>query len=257
MKKIKSVNIIGSGNVASHFAFAFKAKDISVKCIYSRTLENAQKLADDIKTSYTDNLDDLKDVDLTLIAIKDDAIEEISKKLYTKSIVVHSSGSVSINALNSHFDNGIFYPLQTFSKEKEVDWQNLPICVESSDVNTKEILIKLAKKLSSNVHYLTSEQRKKAHLSAVIACNFSNHFYALAYKLMQENEIDFQLIEPLIKATANKVGTENPALLQTGPAVRKDTDTINKHIEMLDDSSDLQKLYQDISNSIIKTNEEL
>ena len=257
MKKIKSVNIIGSGNVASHFAKIFITKGISVKCIYSRTLENAQNLADDLKTSYTDNLDDLKEVDLTLIAIKDDAIKEVSNKLYTKSIVVHTSGSVSINVLNNHFDHGIFYPLQTFSKDKEVDWQNLPICIESSDVNTKEILIKLAKKLSNNVHYLTSEQRKKAHLSAVIACNFSNHFYALAYKLMQENEIDFQLIEPLIKATANKVGTENPALLQTGPAVRKDTDTINKHIEMLDDSSDLQKLYQDISNSIIKTNEEL
>jgi len=245
--------LLGSGNVATHLAKALIAKDEDVFQVYSKSLVNAQALANQIGAQSTDNLAEIDQLaDLYIISVKDDAIEEVASSLKSvKGLVVHTSGTVDIQVLTSHVQQaGVFYPLQTFSKVKDVSFDHLPLCIEAVNDDLLVKLKHLALKLSSQVYEIDGEKRKVLHLAAVFACNFANHLYAIANEILAKNKLDFNIIRPLIAETADKVMTNFPAQVQTGPAVRNDKTTMNKHLAMLTDKPELQNIYQLLSDSI-------
>jgi predicted short-subunit dehydrogenase-like oxidoreductase (DUF2520 family) len=248
------VILIGSGNVASNLGRALLAADTEIVQVYSRKAANAKALAKKLKAKA---LTDLSKMDkrpaLIIIAVKDDAIDAIVKKIKDNDgIVVHTSGSVSIDALKKFNQYGVLYPLQTFSKDRKVDFSNVPMCLEASDVSTLKSLMNIAETLSECVYNLDSKQRQAAHLAAVFANNFTNHMYAIAESLLNENKLPFDLIRPLIDETALKVMDDFPANTQTGPAVRKDTKVMTRQLALLKKHPELKELYNEVSKSIIK-----
>ncbi len=245
------ISIIGSGNLATHLGSALQGNGYSIAQVCSKNIANAKELSNGLNCEYTDDLSQLMPVDLVIIAVNDDAIEEVSKQIQMPK--VHTSGSKSIGILGaSKSPIGVFYPLQTFSKNKKVDFKNIPFCIEGSNKDFTSLLLKIAADLSDNVHAIDSEQRKKLHLAAVISCNFSNLLYQFSEEICQENDIDFNVLKPLILETANKIQSTNPKNAQTGPAKRNDTDTMKSHVALLKDNNELKSIYTSLSNSIIK-----
>lgn len=252
---IKSVSIIGAGNVATHLANALYNKGININQVYSKTLANAKELANKVRAGYTTDLNGLKpNSDLYIIAVLDDVIEQIADKLEIENkILVHTSGSVDVEVLKKASKNyGSFYPLQTFTKNTEVNFENIPMCIEGSNKKTENELTALALLLSSNVNKISSEQRKKLHLAAVFACNFSNYMQVIAQDLCEENNVSFDLLKPLIKETFEKGLNINPIENQTGPARRGDKKTMDKHLKLLETNDNIKEIYTLISNQIIK-----
>jgi len=253
--QIVTISIIGSGNVATALAVALLACDVSIVDIFSTSVINSKLLASKIGCNYVDDINKInQNCDLYIIAIPDKEITKIGGKLKNvKGVVVHTSGSEPISVFSKHRNNyGVFYPLQTFTVGKDVDFKKIPICIEGSSKNVDMLLLKLANKISDNVVVLNSEQRQYLHLTAVMVNNFTNYFYNIAHNLLSEHEIDFSLLHPLIKETANKIDNINPGNAQTGPARRNDVHTINKHLELLNNYPEYKKLYSLLSNQIVK-----
>ncbi|RZL37235.1 MULTISPECIES: Rossmann-like and DUF2520 domain-containing protein [Pedobacter] len=248
-----NIVLLGSGNVATHLAKALNAKGEQVLQVYSQNLLNAKLLAKQLNAEAIDNLAQVdQTADLYIISVKDDAIEHVATSLKNvNGLVVHTSGTTDISILSSHVKNGgVFYPLQTFSKIKALSFDDVPLCIEANDDNQLQILKDLANKLSDQVYELDGAKRKVLHLAAVFACNFPNHLFAMAHKILEENNLDFNIIRPLIAETADKVMDNLPESVQTGPAVRNDENTMNKHLEMLENKPDMQNIYKTISSSI-------
>lgn len=249
----KHIVLIGAGNLASQLGITLFEQGYQIKQVYSRTKKSASALAKKLKAEA---IMDLKNLDLTgdiyIIAVKDDAIEQVAKQLKLKDkIVIHTSGSTSIDSLRNISKNyGVLYPLQTFSKDKKVDFKNIPICIEANNKTTENNLLQFAKSISSNVHKVNSHQREIIHLAAVFACNFSNHMYTIAEAILKENELNTKILNSLIEETANKIKTNSPVKMQTGPAVRNDKKTMNGHIKLLSGKKEYKHLYQLISKSI-------
>ena len=250
----KTITLIGAGNVATHLGKALFDKGYSINQVYSQSLDNASSLASELNAMPCDDIKFLTDEsDLYLICIKDDFIKEIAKRLpFTNKTVAHTSGSVPMECLSKFDNHGIFYPLQTFSKEVLVDISTIPFCIEGNNNETEEILLKLGEALSQYVHKINSEQRKKIHLAAVFSCNFSNYMYSISEDILNQNDIDFDILKPLILETAKKIQNNAPKSTQTGPASRNDEGIIKNHIEFLADSKDYQDIYKIITANIIK-----
>jgi predicted short-subunit dehydrogenase-like oxidoreductase (DUF2520 family) len=249
------ITLIGSGNVATHLAAAFKNAGHVIVQVYSRDMQNAALLAYHVKAEAIDNLDAVNpETDLFIIAVKDDAIGDIAQKLakYSK-LIVHTSGATPLKVLTDYTANsGVFYPLQTFSKTKELDFRTVPLCIEGADEQITKQLEELARTISNNVYRINSDQRKILHLAAVFACNFPNYLYYVAGKLLQQHDLDFNLLRPLILETAEKVQEYLPADVQTGPAIRNDEKTMVAHVQLLQDNPELERLYTELSQLIIK-----
>ncbi|RZJ78584.1 MAG: DUF2520 domain-containing protein [Flavobacterium sp.] len=250
-----NVVIIGSGNVATHIAKALKAVDVNVSQVWSYHYQNASLLANEVNAVAIKELSEVDfDADICFIAIKDDEIVNIANQLKSfKGVIAHTSGSVSLAVFNNFEKFGVFYPLQTFSKNKEVNFSTIPLCVEANNKISLAVLKKLANILSTNVVEVNSDKRKILHLAAVFACNFTNHLYALADDLLKANDLSFDMIRPLITETASKVQHTLPLTVQTGPAIRHDEQTLKKHEELLNDHQELLEIYKILSNSIKKT----
>jgi len=249
------ITLIGSGNVATHLAAAFKNAGHQIIQVYSPNYQNSALLAYHVSAEAIDDLDKLNtDTDIFVIAVKDDAIADISKKLSIhQKLIVHTSGATDLQVLlQDNSSAGVFYPLQTFSKIKEVDFSQVPLCIEGSSEAVTGKLEQLATTISKNVYRVDSAQRKILHLAAVFACNFPNHLYAIAQSLLAQHQLDFNLLRPLIMETAQKVQESFPANVQTGPAIRRDEQTMNNHLELLNDQQPLQELYKILSQGIIK-----
>lgn len=245
--------IIGAGNVATNIAIALKKSDFLIKTIYSKSTESAKSLAGKINVDFTTNINKLpSDAALYIIAVSDSAIEQLAQNLkINDGIVVHTAGSISINLLNPYFKNfGVFYPLQTFTKGRLLDFSEIPICIEANNEFSQNKLLNLGQSLSNSVQFINSEKRKVLHMAAVFACNFTNHMYSIGYELLNTKAIDFNLLHPLINETAKKANELNPEKVQTGPAVRNDKKTINMHLKMLKDYPDFEKIYRFVSDSI-------
>ena len=225
--------LIGSGNVAHHLIEAFaKSKIVEVTQVFSRQKESVSPLFDSNK--ITDDYNNLAKADLYIIAVSDDAIATVSSQLTFKNrLVVHTSGSVSLDVLDKKNRKGIFYPLQTFSKNKAVDFSSIPICLESENETDFELLKNVGDSISNSVFKINSEQRKALHVSAVFVNNFVNHLYQMGNEICEANKVPFQILKPLILETANKVMTLSPAAAQTGPAIRNDKQTIASHLDFL------------------------
>jgi predicted short-subunit dehydrogenase-like oxidoreductase (DUF2520 family) len=249
------ITIIGSGNVATHLAAAFKNAGHSLLQVYSRNMQNAALLAYHVKAEAIDCIDDINpETDLFVIAVKDDAIGPVAAQLarYQK-LMVHTSGATDLYALLAFQDNvGVFYPLQTFSKIKEVDFFKVPLCIEGATEAIADELTQLAHTISQSVYRIDSEKRKILHLAAVFACNFPNYLYAIAQQLLAQYNMEFALLRPLIAETAQKVQVRLPGEVQTGPAIRNDENTMAFHLQLLEDQPELQQLYNLLSQGIIK-----
>lgn len=250
------VSIIGSGNVAQHLIVAFsKTTDIELVQVFARKDAAVAHLINPDKI-YT-NFNDIITADLFIIAITDDAITEVSAAIpFSNELVVHTSGSVSIEAIDNKNRPGVFYPLQTFSKSKEVDFKTIPICIETKNEKDFQILKKVAKSISNTVYKINSEQRKALHIAAVFVCNFVNHLYQIGNDICIENDLPFDILKPLIQETANKILTLSPNQAQTGPAKRKDIQTMNAHLSFLSDENQ-KEIYKMLTKSIIDNGKKL
>jgi predicted short-subunit dehydrogenase-like oxidoreductase (DUF2520 family) len=249
------ITVIGSGNVATHLAAAFKNSGHRLIQVYSRDMQHAALLSYHVNAEAIDDLDEVNaETDIFIIAIKDDFILDVAKKLAKhQKLIVHTSGATHIEALLSVTDNaGVFYPLQTLSKNKEVDFLSVPLCIEGGDENITKALEDLARTVSNNVYRVNSAQRKVLHLSAVFASNFPNYLYGIAQHLLEANNMDFAMLRPLILETAAKVKDSLPGDVQTGPAVRNDEKTMASHLQMLGNEFDLVEIYELLSQGIIK-----
>jgi len=248
------ITIIGSGNVATHLAAAFKNAGHRIIQVYSRDMQNAALLA---YHAHAEPLDDLKNIDpetdLFIISVKDDAITSIAKHLAShQKLTVHTSGSTDLQALSAITSKaGVLYPLQTLSKNKEIDFWSVPLCVEGADEGITYELEQLARTISNKVYRVNSAQRKILHLAAVFACNFPNYLYDVAKQLLEKDQLEFELLRPLILETAQKVQDNLPADVQTGPAVRGDEITMAAHLDALANEPRLKMIYELLSQGII------
>lgn len=226
-----SVAIVGLGNIGSHLYRAFsQAQDVQVTQYNSRgTLE--------IKESF----------DLVIIAVSDAAITHVSSQI-SNALVVHTSGGTEISLLQNLGRKGVFYPLQTFTKGKEVDFTKIPICIEAENMEDLELLRKLGATISNTVIEIDSDQRKHIHVAAVFVNNFVNHMYVMANDICKEHEVPFEILMPLIQETAEKITQLSPREAQTGPAKRNDQKTIQKHLDLLNQYQ--QNIYSTITASI-------
>lgn len=246
------VVILGAGNVAFHLThFLLKNKKIELLQVYNKNLDKIDYLKNSV--AITDKLSNLnKNGDIYIIAISDDAISTFSNQLILPNkLVVHTSGSVSVDKLKSKSGKGVFYPLQTFSKNKKIDFKHIPICIEA-DTSKNLFLLKTFTKIISDTYFLiNSDQRKHLHLSAVFVNNFVNHLYYLGNQICEENNIPFEILHPLIKETSNKIEDISPFDAQTGPAKRNDEKTMKKQLAILPKES--KEIYTLLSNSILET----
>lgn len=243
------ITLIGSGNVAQHLLSAFtRSGDIEVVQVFSRKLESVSPLISIDKV--TDSYDDLAEADVYIIAVSDDAVAEVSSNLPFKNrLVVHTSGSVPMEKLSDNNRKGVFYPLQTFTKGKEVDFKTIPMCIESQFNDDYNLLKKLADSISEKLFTINSEQRKALHVSAVVVNNFVNHLYTIGSEICAEHQVPFEILQPLIKETANKIVTLSPNEAQTGPAKRNDQTTIQSHLDFLSDENH-KNIYKLLTQSI-------
>lgn len=223
--------------------------------IYSRNWQNSVNLSSKTGGLSIQKLRDIaENTDVIIVAVKDDSIAEIASNLRTETIVAHTSGTVELSILNSIGKNtGVLYPLQTFSKDTSISFQEVPILVEGSNARTTETLSELAEVISDRVLLHSSEDRKRIHLSAVFASNFTNHLMGIAESLLSRNEYSFELLYPLIKETVRKAIAQNPYNAQTGPARRGDMEVIENHRLMLKDDPMYLDIYNLITQSIQET----
>jgi predicted short-subunit dehydrogenase-like oxidoreductase (DUF2520 family) len=246
---------IGAGNLATHLSKRLKQQGFNILQVYSRTQKSAKELAKKIDAEYTNSLNNIsREADIYVVALKDSVYDEALSQIdFSEKLVVHCSGSMTMSALENFAKNrGVLYPLQTFSKNREVDFSEIPIFVEANSKKNEKQLIEIANKISGSVSVLNSEKRLFLHIAAVFACNFVNHFYARASEVLSEKNIPFDVLKPLIMETAQKVQEMDPATAQTGPAVRFDENVINKHLEALEFDFETRELYNSISKSIFE-----
>ncbi|MCB0463470.1 MAG: DUF2520 domain-containing protein [Flavobacteriaceae bacterium] len=239
-----SVILIGAGNVAQHLYKVFSTSNkIKVNQWYNRHLQKLQMFKNDVE--IIDDIVLLKEADVYVITISDDAVSELSKQLpFSNELVVHTSGSVNLHHLEKKNRRGVFYPLQTFSKDAELNFNDVPICIEVEHKTDYHILKDIAIAIGSPYYRVNSLQRGALHLAAVFVNNFTNQLYRVAHEITESESVDFNILKPLIKETAKKLDTLSPYLAQTGPAKRNDKKTIKKHLASLDNEmhKDIYKL---------------
>ena len=241
--------LLGAGNVGTHLFRALQnKKDLQLIQWYNRSLNSLEK--ESVPSEVTYNLNDIIDADLYIISVSDSVIPVISKALEgKKGVIAHTAGSISMEVLEAHENHGIFYPLQTFSKQKEVDFNHIPLCLEANLPENLNLLKRVAQAVGGPVHLINSAQRKALHVAAVFVNNFTNHLYTIGEELCKAHKVPFSVLQPLIAETANKIKLLPPSLAQTGPAARGDQKILEDHLQYLTKESH-QKLYQLISASI-------
>ena len=247
-----SVTILGSGNVANHLFKAFnKADRITVNQWYSRKLDRIKNYKS--ITQITDNLLKLSKADVYILAVSDDAVSELSSQLpFENRLVVHTSGSVGLYDIDKKHKRGVFYPLQTFSKDTDVDFSEVPLCIEALQKEDLSVLRSLAQSIGSKVYKVNSDQRAALHLAAVFVNNFTNQIYRLAHEITESKGAEFDILKPLIKETARKLEDLSPYMAQTGPAKRNDKKTLKKHLKLLNNSHH-KAVYELLTASIQQT----
>jgi len=242
-----NVSILGHGNVGKRLLMELiAAEGVKVREVFSPSLQ--PRIENGI--NYINTVEGLSKVDIYILAVNDDAIRMLSAKLpFEGRLVVHTSGTVSLEAIDPKNRRGVFYPLQTFSEGADLDFKSIPICIEAELKSDEDVLQQLGHVISNKVTVLKSDDRKKLHLAAVWVNNFTNHIFQLAEEYLIENNLSFDLLRPLILETAQKVQMMSPSKAQTGPAKRKDEETIQAHLEMMKDPQH-KEIYKLLTESI-------
>ena len=247
-----SIVLIGTGNVAQQLFTALdNKKGVKIIQVIGRDekkltpFNNCSNTAIDYKH--------ILDSDIYIIAVSDDSIETVAQHFKNKSgLVVHTSGTMALSALPASLRRGVFYPLQSISKERKVDFSEVPICIEAENSDDYKMLKDLAGSISGHIQIMTSNQRKLVHLAAVFVNNFTNHLYLIGNDLCNEAGVPFNILNPLILETAKKATQMSVLNTQTGPAIRHDQKTIDQHLDLLKNES-YKDIYSVLSNSIQKT----
>ena len=245
---------IGAGNLATRLSLAMQRVGMQIGQVYRHTEASARQLATRLGCPWTNDLSALQeDGDLYVFSLKDTVLSDvISKVKPNNGMWVHTAGSMPMSVFEGYAQRfGVLYPLQTFSKGRNVNFDVIPIFLEANTDKNADYLKNIASALSENVRFMSSEKRRSLHLAAVFACNFTNHIYTLSYKLLENESIPADVLLPLIDETVSKIHSMPPAAAQTGPAIRYDENVINKHLAMLDDP-DMQAIYRLLSQSIHK-----
>ena len=245
---------IGAGNLATRLSLAMQRVGMQIGQVYSHTEASARQLATRLGCPWTNDLSALQeDGDLYVFSLKDTVLSDvISKVKPNNGMWVHTAGSMPMSVFEGYAQRfGVLYPLQTFSKGRNVNFDVIPIFLEANTDKNADYLKNIASALSENVRFMSSEKRRSLHLAAVFACNFTNHIYTLSYKLLENESIPADVLLPLIDETVSKIHSMPPAAAQTGPAIRYDENVINKHLAMLDDP-DMQAISRLLSQSIHK-----
>mgnify|MGYP000915860358 CR=1 FL=1 len=255
--QLPAITIIGAGNVGWHMAKAFYDAGFQVNEVYSRNIETAIqssgripdcKAVDDLDFSQSHST-------FFVLCVPDDAIPAVTGQLLIpdEAVVVHTSGSATIDLLNGFKHFGVLYPLQTFSRSRSVDFSAIPMLTEANDDYAGRQIAIAAQRLSGRMSVLTSEQRKKIHLAAVFANNFINHLLSITESILEQEGTSFSMLESLIKETINKAFASGALLSQTGPAVRNDMGTIAAHLDLLSDNKHAEKIYRTMTESILSS----
>lgn len=250
---------IGSGNLATNMAKALYHQGFRILQIYSRTAAHARLLADKVEAEWTDSLESVSNRgEIYIVSLTDEALVQLMPQIVKEredKLFIHTAGSVSLDIWQGYAQRyGVIYPMQTFSKQVEVDFTSIPVFIEANNVDDHDRMDAIARTLSQKVYDATSEQRKILHLAAVFTCNFSNHLFALAAKLLKQHGLPFDVMLPLIDETARKVHQLPPALTQTGPAIRNDEGVMRAHLDMLKDEPVMREIYEKMSQSIHQLN---
>ena len=244
------ISFVGAGNVATHLAQALKAHGHQIAGVWSRTEASARALAQRVQCPYTTEILQLNtDVDVVFFCVKDCCLEDLARQVNTSALCIHTAGSMPLEALPQK-RRGVLYPMQTFSKQRAVDFTQIPIFLEAEDEEERKMLWQLASNLSKNVTFLTSQQRAALHLAAVFACNFANRCFDIASELLEAQGLSFQSMLPLIDETVNKAHTLSPRQAQTGPAIRWDENVMQKHLDRWEGRN--KEIYELMSQSIHK-----
>lgn len=273
--------LIGAGNLATHLGKALRAAGHDMLQVFSRTMQSAETLASLLDAEpLTDIAQVRDDADVYIFSVKDSALVQLvaqlcrhdadglgedgavnalrkAKKGEHERVFLHTAGSMPMSVFKGMAQHyGVLYPMQTFSKQREVDFSIIPCFVEANDEFAQKQIEGLAREISGRVYLLSSEDRKYLHLSAVFACNFANHCYAISQELLEEHGIPFDVMLPLINETAAKVHEMKPKDAQTGPAVRYDENVIGKQSKLLENHPHFKKVYDSMSKSIHGLNAE-
>jgi predicted short-subunit dehydrogenase-like oxidoreductase (DUF2520 family) len=246
--EINKLSIIGSGNVATHLALAFDEREIEVTHIFSRNEVTGRSIANRVNAEFTDNILQLPADQLCIVCVPDDQVSEIIKRIPASMPVAYTSGSVELRDIQTSNQLGVFYPLQTFSKDTAVDIFQVPFLIEAKDEAFASTLFDLAWQISRKVEYANSENRREIHLAAVWINNFVNHCIVQATAICKEYVLDPELLHPLLEETVQKALKNDPKIIQTGPARRGDSKTIEKHLDMQEGIR--KELYEKLTKSI-------
>ena len=258
------ISFVGAGNLAWHLAPALENAGHHINEVYSRQLQHARQLVSNLYDATTHS--DLNFADspskLFILAVPDDALDDVCSRLVLPehAIVVHTAGAKSLASLEQWMaiysdvpiQTGVFYALQTFTRGQPfMVFDEIPLCIEASDSNTEETLVRLGQDISDIVYLITSDERQALHVAAVFACNFTNHLLALAHDLTTDYGLEFDLLRPIMGETFRKaLAAQNPAEVQTGPARRGDLTTIETHMTYLNSQPRLVEIYQVLTESI-------
>lgn len=253
-----NIVFIGAGNLATALAKEMYRHELHISQVYSRTEDSASLLADQLNCPWTTSVDEIiPDADWYVFSVKDDALTTLVSSLkQNNGLWLHTAGSMPATIFEGFTKRfGVIYPLQTFSKKRKVNFSRVPFILEANNADDLTELKRISGLLSEDIRVLNSEERKQIHLAAVFACNFANHMWSLAWKILEDKHISPEILIPLIEETAAKIQELSPAQAQTGPAIRYDKNVIDKHIDLLDDK-DMKTVYQLLSKSIYKTQNE-
>jgi predicted short-subunit dehydrogenase-like oxidoreductase (DUF2520 family) len=247
-----SLSFVGTGNLAACLGGALREKGFIINHVYGRNPERAQILAQALGCKRAQSLEEMAgSADILILAVKDDALPEVSQQIQTKSLVIHCSGSSPMAMLKEHAAFGVMYPVQTFTRDSSPDFSQIPLCIEANDPAGLQLLRNIAAALSRHVYELDSPNRKVLHLAAVIANNFTNHLFAQAAGLLAGAGIPFSVLHALMQETVRKAIESDPRSVQTGPAVRGDQVIMQEHLHMLEKNPQLQSIYKLLSEAIV------
>jgi predicted short-subunit dehydrogenase-like oxidoreductase (DUF2520 family) len=250
MKGIKSMSIIGTGNVAFHLGNSFIERGIPIVSVHGRNLSKSKELANLWRCNVAESITEIE-TDFVLVCVTDSSVEEVISQLPLGCKVAFTSGSIDLGSFSERKNTGVLYPLQTFSKEKSINIFEVPMLIEADSSDFAHELFDLAWVVSRNVHFASSVERKKYHLAAVWANNFTNHLIYSAKNYLDSESLNWQLLMPLLKETVDKLNYLNPYDAQTGPARRNDLQTIDSQEKMQEGMQ--KELYSLLTKSIQET----